>query len=316
MARRGEGQFVAIEVNLSGDPKLRGLARRLRISRPHAIGLVALWREFVLTKGSGADGIVKGYTKTEIAEFLEWEKRPAQLISALRESDFLGSRRGAFLYPHWPETITGWYAAKKATDRRRHRKGGDGNLQGDSAEPPRNGHGGSAEIPSGSGQEVSKTPPGAPPGGVGEPAAPLPELADLFVETYPKMQNPAVCRRMIRGFDEGTQAQLRYALPIHARIYREKKQTKAWRFVPFAPKYLRDQTFWEFQPPKPKANNGHRPDPAEVARLEAEAQAKYEHARQMLERRAVIRERLKAEGIGRHELERRIDEELAKELPS
>lgn len=97
--RRGEGQFVALELNLIRDSKLGGVARALRISKVTAIGHLALWREFVLTKGDGATGTVRGYTQDEIAEFLDWRGRADRLVAALKAGDFLATKRSGFTYP-------------------------------------------------------------------------------------------------------------------------------------------------------------------------------------------------------------------------
>jgi hypothetical protein len=133
-------QFVALEVNLLRDPKLKGMARALRISCVEALGFLALWRELVLTRGD-ATGLVRGYSAEEVAEFLEWPGTPSRLLDALAAAGFLARRRRWVAYPQWPETITGYYAARKAADRERHRKEQPAAPENGEAPAPQNGHG-------------------------------------------------------------------------------------------------------------------------------------------------------------------------------
>jgi hypothetical protein len=325
MGRRGEGQFVATEVNLRNDPKVLGMARRLKIHRLHAVGLLCTWREFVLERGTGT-GLVKGYSRAEVAEFLDWPRAPAVLFDALKGAGYLTSRRGgAFVYPGWAETITGHYAHKKAADRDRkkgQRAAAEGGEEGDSArgtsaDIPRNGRGASAEVPSGSGQEVSKSPPGPPgSGGASQPSAPS-GWWEWFRDMHPKVRNPRKCRRLLGLMEREDLDQLWYCLPIHAPLYRDKEKKKAWRFVPFADSYLEDGTFWEHRPPKPKTTNGASKDGAAEAellakKLDEEAQA--EKAREQLHRRAVVIERMRQEGKTIKRMDPAFEEEVERRM--
>jgi hypothetical protein len=309
VARRGEGQFVAIECNLRGDPKIGRIVRRLGCSRNEAVGMVAAWREFVLTKGTGA-GIVKGYPAEDIADFLDWRgkgRTPRRLISALQDANELASRRGVFRHPFWADTPTGWYASKRAKDR-------DRKVRGGSAEAPRNGDGDSAPIPSGSGQEVSKSPPGPPDlGGVVGVADAKTGLTEWFLETYPRLKNEGVCRKVLAAMSAAEAEQLRYCLPLQLPRYIAGMTGRGGRGVPFADKYLREGYYLERRPtkkrtPKEGSSNGHK-----APQLDQEKAAMVERQEAYWRRRDEVRARLKAAGVSRHELEARVDQELERQ---
>lgn len=312
MARRGEGQFVAIEVNLRGDPaKVGRIVRLLGVSRNEAVGMIAAWRELVLTKGTGAAGVVKGYPAEDIADFLDWRgkgRTPRRLIAALTAAEELTSRRGIYRHPYWADTPTGWYAAKRAGDRERKRRGG-------SAESPRNGDGASAPVPAGSGQEVSKDRPPGPPEGGGEGAGARVGLTEWFLETHPRLRNEKECREILAAMTEAQAVQLRYCLPRQLPKYIAGMTNRKGRGVPWADLYLRTGFYLEIRPTKPKAHtNGHTngqtqaEEQQEKADLVAREQAFWA-------RRDLVRERLKLQGVRlkKHELEARIDEEIANE---
>ena len=305
MARRGEGQFVAIEVNLRGDPKIGRIVRKLGISRNEAVGLVAGWRELVLTKGTGA-GVVKGYPAEDIADFLDWHgkgRTPRKLIAALQAADELAARRGTYRHPFWADTPTGWYASKRAKDR-------DRKVRGGSADVPRNGDGTSAEHPSGSGQEVSKGPPGPPgSGGVVGVADARNGLTEWFLETYPRLKNEGICRKLLAAMSAAEAEQLRYCLPLQLPRYVAGMSGRGGRGVPFADKYLREGYFLERRPPKkrtakPAANGHEEPD---LAKQKAEL---VERQEALWRKRDEIRQQLRNDGVSRHELEARVDQVL------
>lgn len=305
MARRGEGQFVCSELNLRNDPKVRTLARNLKIHPQRAVGLLSDWKEFVLTKGT-AGGVVRGYTAGDITGFLDWEGRPDKLLAEMKLAGYLATRRGeVYVYPFWGDTPTGWYATKRAADRDRKR-------QGTSAESPRNGHAGSAPVPDRSVQgEREATPPGGPPsGGVGVAGARI-GLAEWFWETHPRPRNESECRRLCGAMTEVQAVQLRYCLPRQLRKYIAGMTNRNGRGVPWADKYLRDGFWCEIRPPKPKAEkNGQS-----RAEEQQEKSDLVEREKAWWGRRDMVREQLKAAGVRlpKHELEARIDEELAKE---
>jgi hypothetical protein len=327
MSRRGEGQFIAVEVGLRHDPKVLGLARALKVHAAAAVGYLVAWREFVLTRGTGG-GVVHGYTVDEMAAFIGWPGSAVKIVTALKTAGFLGSRRRALVHPSWGDTITGHYAAKRAKDRDRQRTGkGDGggtsgDVQGDvRAEVPRNGHGDSAEVPRslrGGSEEIGTvsnkgfhgTPPGPPlEGGVERASA----LTEWFLETYPKVRNPKKIAKLLGLLTAEEVVQLRFCLAIHAPQYVDKKKGKGWRFVPYGDSYLEDGIFWEYRPPKPR-----QPEAVEVVDLEAvgrEEQAR-EQTRQMWQLRAQIRSRLIEEGVDREQLEDRVQRELERARPS
>jgi hypothetical protein len=312
MARRGEGQFVAIETNLVNDPKLKGIARALKIHVAQAIGHVALWRALVLTRATGT-GLLKGYSAPQVAEALEWPGRPGRIIDALVDAGYLKRRRGgAYTHPEWADTVTGGYAhrrqAQREYDRQRGRdRGADGAAGGEEGAPPPGGDpsgipSGSDRDPSGSrngsGHQSTNGPPGPPgAGGESQPSAPS-GWWEWFRELHPKMRNPTKCRRLLGKLGREDLDQLWYCLPIHAPLYRDKEKKKAWRFVPFADSYLEDGTFWEYRRPKPKVpkeTNGEAEAQALAAKLDDDA--KTERNRELLQQRAIVIERMRSEGI-------------------
>lgn len=333
MARRGEGQFVATEVNLRNDPKVMGLARRLKVHKLHAVGLVTSWREFVLVRGTGA-GVVKGYSRQELAEYLDWPKGPAPLIDALKAAGLLRTKRGAFLYPFWAETTTGHYAHHKSTDRSRKADERDARrrwaevfpgeawpgleaardrLRGHSPEAPESVPGTSGDIPSGSGHEESKSPPGPPgPGGVGGVADARTGLTEWFLETYPRLKNQAICRKVLAKMTPAEAVQLRYCLPRQLPRYMAAMTGRAGKGVPFADKYLREGYYLELRPPKQRASkaegNGHKTRAQETE----EKLAMVDRQEALWRRRDEIKARLgdEARGLSKFELEARVDQEL------
>lgn len=312
MARRGEGQFVAIEVNLRGDPaKVGRIVRLLGVSRNEAVGMIAAWRELVLTKGTGAAGVVKGYPAEDIADFLDWRgkgRTPRKLITALAAADELASRRSTYRHPYWSDTPTGWYAAKRAADRDRKRHGG-------SAEIPRNGDGTSAPVPARSGQEVSKGgPPGPPPEG-GTVAGARAGLTEWFLETHPRVRNESECRRLLGAMTEAQAVQLRFCLPQQVPKYLSGMTNRKGRGVPWADVYLRSEFYFEFRPAKPKAHANGSTNGKTRAEEQKEKAELVEREKAWWAKRDAIREQLKAAGVRlpKPEMEARIDEELAKE---
>jgi hypothetical protein len=305
MARRGEGQFVAMECNLHQDPvKCGRVARALKVSRNEAYGIIGAWRDLVLNRGEGLTGILRGYPAADIADWCGWKGKPAKLIAALTEAGELASRRNVYRHPTWVDTPTGWYASKRAGDRDRKRHGG-------SAESPRNGDGASAPAPSGSGQEVSNSAPQPPPEGGGDASGARAGLADWFFETHPRVRNESECRRLLGAMTEAQAAQLRYCLPRQRAKYISGMTNRKGRGVPWADVYLRHEFYFEFRPAKPKAaTNGHTKleEQREKADLVAREAAFWA-------RRDLIKERVKLEGasLTKFELEARVDEELAKE---
>ena len=114
-ARRGEVPFVATRVGRSNDAReVLGLAAELKIPRAHALGLLVLWEEMILSVGDALTGRIKGYTAMHIAVQLGWRGKADKLIAALSTAGVLGSHRGTFLHPWWKESITGGYAIARA----------------------------------------------------------------------------------------------------------------------------------------------------------------------------------------------------------
>jgi hypothetical protein len=336
MARRGEGQYVAVEVGLRHDPKVLGLARRLKIHKLHAVGLVSSWREMVLVRGTGA-GAVKGYSRQELCEYLDWPKGPAPLIDALKMAGMLRTKRGCFVYPFWHDTITGSFAQHRSSDRDRKlderatRKrwtavypGGawpgfeeaKERLRGHSGEVPGNVQGTSADAPEESGHKETKGPPGPPvPGGVGGVADARNGLTEWFLELYPRLKNEGKCRKVLGRMTTAQAEQLRYCLPLQLRRYMAAMTGRGGRGVPFADKYLEGEWYLELRPPKPKASNGHKNGHATKAEEQQEKTALVEREEVHWRRRDVIRARLHAQGVHLRgvELHQRIDQEIERE---
>jgi hypothetical protein len=139
---------------------------------------------------------------------------------------------------------------------------------------------------------------------------------DWFWSTYPKRRNPLKVRRLLEGLDQRELGQLRYALPLHAGKYSQRKKGGGWRFVPFADSYLADAIYWEFEAPKPKP----AADPPSEVQAAADALAakarddEEARLRAFWRRRAEIRSRLLEEGVPRFEIEHRIEEELGPDV--
>ncbi len=114
-ARRGEVPFVAVRVGRSTDAKeVLGLAAELRISRPHALGILVLWEEMILSVGDALTGRIKGYSLAHLAAQLAWDGAPARLVKALANAGVLKCHRGTLVHPWWRESITGQYAITRA----------------------------------------------------------------------------------------------------------------------------------------------------------------------------------------------------------
>jgi hypothetical protein len=106
-------------------------------------------------------------------------------------------------------------------------------------------------------------------------------------------------------------AQLRFCLPRQLPKYIAGITNRKGRGVPWADVYLRTGFYLEIRPPKPKVHaNGQAR--AEEQKEKADLVAREEA---FWARRDLVREQLKAAGVRlpKHELEARIDEELAKE---
>lgn len=309
MARRGEGQFVAIEVNLRGDPvKVGRLCRRLKVSRNEAVGIIAAWREIVLTKGT-ATGLVKDFPAADIADVCDWRGPPRKLVQALADAKELVNRRGgAYAHPYWEDTPTGWYAARRAADRERKRIPPNGNGHGDSAEPPRNGHAGSAPAPSGSGQEErpSGAPQGAPQGGAADRAS----RWEWFEASFPiGIEDPAACTAILGDLSPDDWDHLKYALIEQASKNRWKHTP--WR-VPPALRYLRKRE-WRRIKWKPGMK---KPDPKAPQKAQAEPKpdrAELDRQQRLFARSIELREQLRKAGLKGFDLESAIEAEMVKE---
>lgn len=311
MSRRGEGQFVAIEVNLLGDPKLRGMARRLKIPRVQAIGHLALLRELVLTRGTGG-GVLKGYTADEIAEFVEWPKSTTTIVEAFKGAGVLVARRGTFLYPGWAETITGDYANRRASlrrydrDRKREERGGDDpDVRGNSVGHP---HGRPSDVRTDSSpesrdqsiKESARNPPETPPPGGAVVASRL----EWFGENYPKgIVNPERCAALLGVLSEAEWAHLQYAVTRRGRSNSVGERARG----PLAEVFLAKSLWRAVKLPRTPAKAPRTEAPKEGPKVED-----LEAARQAFEERANIRAELVAKGVPRRDLEDRIDEELTR----
>lgn len=314
MARlRGEGQWVAKELNLRSDPKVLGIAQRLRVHRLHATALVLYWREFVLTRGDG-NGVVRGYSSAELAMFLDWTRAPATVIEALKGAGFLRTRRGQFIHPAWEETITGHYAHTRSTERDRkaeerelRRRWSDSRpgdqwpgveearelLAGQSADSPRTGAGPSAPDPRTNGHKAIKTDPPAPRrGGEGEADA----LWEWYWGSYPKARNPKGTRRLLDALTDDDVGQLRYGLAVHLPLYKKRKNTGGWRFVPYSDSYLQDGIFWEHRPPKIRAPDVNGAREAKLLADQLDEDARREQERRRLQVRAAVIQQLREAG--------------------
>lgn len=322
MARRGEGQFVAVPVGLVHDVKVRGLARTLRISRLEAAMHVVLWEEFILTHGEvvqrGRDrgqGVVRGHTGAELAEALEWPlgRRPSLIIGALKGAQMLRCRRGAWIHPFWADTITGEYALRRAKGRdydkkRRGKPDADGTPNGvrsgsdthptgrrpDLGDQPTNGSGGRA----------AGAPQGAPPGGAADRAS----RWDWFETTYPiGIEDRDGCADMLAQLDPQDFEHLQFALP--AQVSSNRWKHTLWR-VPPAHRYLK-QRQWRRIKWKP----GQKPPVKllKVVAIESEPKpdaAELERQRAVWARHVEIRTKLKKEGLRDRDLEDAIRREL------
>lgn len=329
--RRGEGQFVAVEVGLRHNPKLLGLAKRLRIHPQHAVGILASWREMVLTCGTGT-GVVRGYSRGELAAFVQWEKEPGPLIDALKAAGMLQTRRKAFIHPYWDATTTGSYAhhksgerARKAAERALRRAWETAHpaeafpgverareILGPSADSPRTEPGASASGSRTNGHEVSngvrRAPQGAPPGGASEGAS----RWEAFEALYPVgVEESLKCREYLAGLGPEEWAHVQYAVQDQAAKSRWKHTP--WR-VPPAFRWLKRQV-WKRTKWKPgmtmpdkraiEVKSEPKPDADEVARLKLH-----------WERRSKVKEALRSTGLKGAELESAVNTELEKGEPS
>jgi hypothetical protein len=319
--RRGEGQFICAEVGLRHDPKVLAMARSLRISAHAAVGFVMAWREFVLTRGTGS-GVVRGYTLDDVAAFLEWGGKTARLVAALRAAGMLHTRRGVLSYPHWLETATGDYAHARAeareADRRRKAEGRreqrDWTSGGSPADNRGTSGGSPADVHPESGDQSTKdvhrtAPPGPPVGGV-DAAARL----EWFEDNYPKgLVNRDLCAGILGALTPSDYDHLRHAVETKSRSIWWRERDRA----PVPERFLTEQQWRRVKLPRRTARAA-KPDEAarkaaELERQQLERQ-QAEAATQLFRQREAIRQRLISEGVGRHELEERIDAELQKGL--
>jgi hypothetical protein len=326
--RRGEGQFVAVEVGLRHDPKVLGLAKRLRIHPQHAVGIVATWREMVLTRGTGI-GVVRGYSRSELAAFVDWPGEPGRVIDALKGAGMLVMRRQAFVHPSWSETTTGSYAhhksgerERKATERALRREWEAMHpaepwpglerareLIGQSADSPRTEGGPSASGSRTNGHKgsngVRRTPQGAPRGGASDGATRLAEFESAWPLGVPGTEK---CRAYLAERTPEEWAHILYAV-------REQSLSSRWKHTPWrVPPPLRwlnreewKKTKWKPGQVKPDKKGSSPPPEPKPTQEEVDA------LKSKWERRAAIKESLRASGLRGADLESAIDSEMEKE---
>ncbi len=111
--------FVAAEDGLEDDPKLKTLARLLKVARPLAFWFVMRLRRLILTTGNHLSGFLpKNYGSNDIAAYLEFEGAAQRLIDAMKKQGYLGYKKGrGFFYPGWSDLTTGRYACRRERDR-------------------------------------------------------------------------------------------------------------------------------------------------------------------------------------------------------
>lgn len=246
--RRGEGQFVAAPIGFWNNPRVLDVADELRVPAGLAGSFILRWDELVLSDGDGLTGKLRGYNSRQLARHVGWTGKPEKLVRALKLGGVLAIKGRVFIRPHWLETPTGYYAWKKAKDRDRKRTNGADDTEhqnGVSAEAPRNVHANSTEDRTERKKGTAEGPPGAPQGGVGVSAGG--DRWSWFAENYPRVENPELCKRYLAALSDESWDQLRYALPVQLKSGVWKKT----RFIPVAPKYLRDEKFWAVKRPKP-----------------------------------------------------------------
>lgn len=124
--------FVAAEDGLEDGPKFLKLARLLKVPRGMAFWCLLRLRRLLVNEGNLFSGALpQNYDSMDLAAFLEWRGKPGTLIAALKETGFLGFRRGVgFFLPGWALTVTGSYAIDRENrrtadrDRKREARGG------------------------------------------------------------------------------------------------------------------------------------------------------------------------------------------------
>jgi len=325
MARRGVGNFVAARVGLVHDPKTLGIARALRISRLEAAMTILLWEEFILEHGEVArrgrnkgQGIVRGYSASEVAEGLLWprERRARLVLDALRAAKMMRCRRGSFVHPYWAETITGEYQlrreeqleADRARQRRRRSGGQPADVTRTSARHP-------PDVRSGSGDQSTKAsggraagpPQGAPRRGAADRAS----RWEWFETTYPiGVEDPEGCARALAALPDRDWEHLQFALPTQAKSNRWKHTP--WR-VPPASRYLKRHEWRRI-----KWTPGQKPPVTilKVVPIEPEKKpdaAELERQRQVWAKLTQIRARLRDTGLRGQALEDAIKAEMDKE---
>lgn len=240
-----------VEIGFWNEPRTKAFAARLGCSNAGAA--VVRLREFVILKGTH-DGKLPGYSFDELIQVMEATKWPKQrLVKALADGRFLKRKRNTWYIPDWPNTPAGRYCAIRKWERERKQEfreaksaaalaaleaaNGNGTGPGQDGDVPAASIGRSRSInksgPKGPGPEAAS--------GGGEGGA----LArwEWFRSLHPRLNNPDLCKRLLGAMDDENWAQLQYALPRHAEIYRGRSTRK----VALAAKYLKEGIFWELK---------------------------------------------------------------------
>jgi hypothetical protein len=233
--------FVAVALGRLKDPReVLDLADDLKIHPAQALGYLVLWEGFILEKGDGLTGKVKGYTPRHIARELGHAGDPAKLIAALKKAKVLAQQKGTFFVPGWLHTPTGQYASDKAEtkewerERKRIRRAAERAAKlAAAAVPPSNED---EAVPGTSPGQARDVPPMSPSrpdieqktrqekGNSGQappnPRASAGGLADArwewLQENHQRPSNPDGCKRILAGLSDEHWALVQWAAPFSA----------------------------------------------------------------------------------------------------
>lgn len=240
-----------VEIGFWNEPRTKAFAARLGCANAGAA--VVRLREFVILNGTH-DGKLPGYSFDELVMVMEASKYPRQrLVKALADGRFLKRKRNTWYIPDWPKTVAGRYCAIRKWERDRKQEYREAKSAAALAALE-------AEQQNGTGQGQAGDVPPVSPGRMRSinksgPKGPDPEAAsgggeggalarwEWFRSLHPRLNNPDLCKRLLGAMGDEDWAQLQYALPRHAEIYKGRNT----RRVALASKYLKDGIFWELR---------------------------------------------------------------------
>jgi len=250
--------FVAAEDGLEDDPKLRGLAKTLRVPRPMAFWFVMRWRRLILARGNHLSGFLpKNYAKHDIAAYLEFSGDAERLVDAMKSQGFMACKKGrGYFYPEWRDTITGRYAHRRELDRLAHdqkrqaTRAAPGRQSDDvgrrSVDTPADGRTTSSEDQRGSNEgNGAGRPPDPPPAGGDSVAG---ARWQWLLDNAPTCQNSRGCTEILRGMApadwELVMAAYRHLETGAPSISKKNRRVLEWP----TDQFLRKQAYLRFRP--------------------------------------------------------------------